>query len=137
MNTNPLAEQHGGNHYKGQAIQPIEIAMANRYDACIFSALKYVSRHHLKNGREDLLKGQHFVYLRLATLVNPSLPARQHISIRYYCEKNELGPGETSICIMLHDWAAGNLPIGTDESTAAEYLSAMFDKLIDYHYPKG
>lgn len=54
-------QQTGGNHYQGLAITPIEYAMANKLNACEFSVVKYISRHRLKNGKEDLLKARDFI----------------------------------------------------------------------------
>ena len=48
-----LDVQVAGDHYKTMGIQPIEFCYVNRYDPAAFSALKYVSRHRVKNGRED------------------------------------------------------------------------------------
>lgn len=132
--TDALKIQHGGSHYKDQTIQPVEFGMANHYDPCIFSAMKYVSRHHLKNGEEDLRKGEHFVFLRLAT--NDSLPyARTSISPVHYCEQNGLGQIETSIILRLHDWASGKYPVGIVDVEIAEEISNMFNALIASAYP--
>ena len=133
--TDALKTQHGGSHYKNKAIQPVEFGMANRYDPCIFSAMKYVSRHAEKHGEEDLRKGEHFVFLRLAT--NEELPyARTKISPKYYCEANGMGEIETKIIIALHDWATGNY-LGREFSDAdrATELSNMFNALIASAYP--
>lgn len=61
---NPLATQVGGNHYSKLSIQPIEFSMANRWDACAHSILKYVTRHRSKNGAADIEKAVHFLDLR-------------------------------------------------------------------------
>ena len=108
--TNALGIQHGGSHYKDKAIQPVEFAMANQYDCCIFSAIKYVTRHADKNGEEDLRKGEHFVFLRLATKESYNSKAVAHISPKYYCKVNGLGRIETGIILALHAWACGETP---------------------------
>lgn len=56
--------QVGGTHYRGMKIQPVEFAMANRWDFCASCALKYLLRHGDKNGRQDLEKAIHFGELR-------------------------------------------------------------------------
>lgn len=132
--TDALKIQHGGSHYKDQAIQPVEFGMANHYDPCIFSAMKYVSRHHLKNGEEDLRKGEHFVFLRLATNDSPPY-ARTSISPLYYCEQNGLGQIETQIILALHDWAIGVHRGEVDDVTVATMISNMFNALIASAYP--
>ena len=56
MNKKNLEKQVGGSHYKDFKIQPIEYIIANNMlfpEACV---VKYVSRHRLKNGKEDILK---------------------------------------------------------------------------------
>lgn len=58
--------QHGGSHYKGMGIEPVEIALANNLDCLQFSVVKYVSRHKLKgSGVEDLKKCIHFAQMAL------------------------------------------------------------------------
>jgi hypothetical protein len=58
--------QHGGAHYQGgyQHWDLVADLQLNYYTA---NATKYVSRHRKKNGREDLLKAQHYLnkYLEL------------------------------------------------------------------------
>lgn len=66
-----LAEQVGGDHYKGMKIQPIEFSMANRLNACQHTAIKYIVRkkgnrlididkaiHTLRIYRDMIEKGQ-------------------------------------------------------------------------------
>lgn len=62
---NPLETQVGGNHYKDLAIQPAEFCQRNRIPYCEANAIKYLCRHRLKGGREDLLKARHYVDLAL------------------------------------------------------------------------
>lgn len=130
---NALNEQHGGQHYKGMAIQPIEFGMENGYDPCIFSAIKYISRHRQKNGEEDVRKGEHFVFLRLATMPRVPNKARNTMSPKFYCEQNHLGPIESQIIIYLHHWAAGDLE--PDDVLHAQHLSNLCNKLIAEQYP--
>lgn len=65
----PLEMQMGGDHYKKQAVQPIEFTMMNRWDACSHSALKYLTRWSDKGTPVlDLEKARHFCQLREATM---------------------------------------------------------------------
>ena len=48
-------------HYTQFKIQPIEFIMANNLDYCSGNIIKYVCRHKMKNGLEDLKKAM--VYL--------------------------------------------------------------------------
>ena len=53
--------QVGGDHYKDLGIQPMEYSMANNLDACQHTAIKYVTRHEFKGGRQDLEKAKHAI----------------------------------------------------------------------------
>lgn len=58
-----LARQEGGGHYKDFAIQPIEFIHANSIPFLEGNVIKYVVRHKLKNGIEDLKKAKHYIDL--------------------------------------------------------------------------
>lgn len=60
----PLSLQIGGDWYSRLAIQPVEVAMKNHWDACAFMALQYLTRHRAKDGRKDLAKARHCLALR-------------------------------------------------------------------------
>lgn len=60
-----LKQQVGGNHYKNNAIQPVEYAHANKLDFLQGSVVKYVTRFRDKNGAEDLKKAAHFIQMLL------------------------------------------------------------------------
>lgn len=59
--SNPLDTQHGGNHYKGRGIQPVQYAHANKLDFFQGSVVKYVTRFRDKGGKQDLMKAKHFI----------------------------------------------------------------------------
>jgi hypothetical protein len=65
MSQSPLLKQHGGTHYKSCAIQPIEYIFANNLGYCEGNVVKYVSRHKLKGGSEDIKKAIHYLELLL------------------------------------------------------------------------
>jgi hypothetical protein len=58
---NPLKRQEGGEHYKGYEIQPAEFIYANNIPYLEGCAIKYLCRHRLKGGIEDLLKAKHYI----------------------------------------------------------------------------
>ena len=58
-----LAQQVGGSHYKGLAIQPVEFSQRNNLGFCEGSVVKYICRYKSKNGVEDLLKARHYIDL--------------------------------------------------------------------------
>lgn len=56
-----LAQQEGGSHYKGMAIQPVEFIYKNGIPFIEGCAIKYLCRWRAKNGVEDLKKARHFI----------------------------------------------------------------------------
>ena len=60
---NAKQSQVGGGHYKDMAIQPVEFIHRNGIPFIEGSVVKYVCRHRVKNGREDLEKAIHFLKL--------------------------------------------------------------------------
>lgn len=57
----PLQRQEGGDHYKKQAIQPVEYIMANGTPYMEGNVIKYVSRWRDKGGIQDLKKAIHYL----------------------------------------------------------------------------
>ena len=47
-------KQVGGDHYKDFKIMPVEYISKNNLDFCEGIIIKYISRHKLKNGAEDI-----------------------------------------------------------------------------------
>ena len=64
---NALRKQEGGNHYKDMAIQPVEFITANNLGFLEGNVVKYICRHHAKNGAEDIKKAIHYCELLLQT----------------------------------------------------------------------
>jgi len=52
-------KQIGGDHYKSLPIQPSEYIRKNNIGWYEGNAIKRISRHRLKNGREDIEKAIH------------------------------------------------------------------------------
>jgi len=63
---NVLEKQVGGNHYTGMQIQPMQYSMANGFNPCQHTAIKYISRYKQKNGKQDLEKAIHAIELLIA-----------------------------------------------------------------------
>lgn len=61
----PLEVQAGGDHYKKMAIQPVEYITKNNLTFTEGLVIKYVSRHRVKNGAEDIKKAIHTLQLIL------------------------------------------------------------------------
>lgn len=56
-----LKRQVGGSHYQTKGVQHAQFCQANRIPWCESSALKYLTRHRLKNGKQDLEKAKHYL----------------------------------------------------------------------------
>jgi hypothetical protein len=63
-----LEKQVGGNHYASMAIQPVEFIVANNLTFLEGNVVKYISRHHAKNGADDVRKAIHYCELILRTV---------------------------------------------------------------------
>ena len=60
-----LTKQVGGNHYKNMRIQPVEFIVANELGFLEGNVIKYICRHHAKNGANDIKKAIHYCELLL------------------------------------------------------------------------
>ena len=58
-----LEKQVGGSHYKDFVIQPAEFIIKNKITGAEANVIKYVCRHRLKGGVEDIDKAIHFLEL--------------------------------------------------------------------------
>jgi hypothetical protein len=63
--TNALEKQVGGTHYAEMLIQPVEFIVANEIGFLEGNIIKYVCRHQVKNGAEDIKKAIHYCELLL------------------------------------------------------------------------
>ena len=59
--TTSLESQIGGSHYKDMAIQPAEFIEKNGLTYLEGMAVKYISRHRKKGGKQDLAKAIHCI----------------------------------------------------------------------------
>ena len=62
-----LNKQVGGQHYASMKIQPVEFITANELGFLEGNVVKYICRHHAKNGAEDIKKAIHYCELLLQT----------------------------------------------------------------------
>ena len=58
-------KQVGGDHYKDCPIQPTEYIIANKLGWCEGNAVKYITRHRRKGGKESILKAIHYLEMLL------------------------------------------------------------------------
>ena len=70
MARDALDKQVGGNHYASMVIQPVEFITANNLTFLEGNVVKYISRHHAKNGADDVRKAIHYCELILRTVYN-------------------------------------------------------------------
>lgn len=63
MAENPLSKQVGGDHYRKRGIQPVQYISANNLNFFEGNAVKYITRHRVKGGRQDLEKAIHYIEL--------------------------------------------------------------------------
>lgn len=61
----PLTIQVGGSHYKDMKIQPVEFIVANGLSFLEGNAVKYICRHKVKNGKQDIEKAIHYLQMIL------------------------------------------------------------------------
>lgn len=71
MNTNALEKQVGGSHYK-TGYQPVQLVIKLELNFFEGNILKYISRAHKKNGKQDLEKAVH--YAEMAMELKPKSP---------------------------------------------------------------
>tara|TARA_R100001510_G_C7531898_1_gene122998 strand:+ start:34 stop:252 length:219 start_codon:yes stop_codon:yes gene_type:complete len=57
----PYSTQVGGDHYQEYKIQPSVFINGNKLLFAEGNAIKYICRHKLKGGKEDLLKAKHYI----------------------------------------------------------------------------
>ena len=55
--------QIGGQHYKDMEIQPSAFITRNNLGWCEGNAVKYICRHHIKGGAQDIDKAIHYLQL--------------------------------------------------------------------------
>lgn len=67
-------KQIGGDHYKTLAIQPSEFIAKNRLGWYEGNAVKYIVRHRIKGGKQDIQKAIHYLELLLEAEYPPPQP---------------------------------------------------------------
>lgn len=61
--TQPSKTQIGGDHYRTLPIQPTNFIASNGLGWHEGNAVKYICRHHIKNGVQDIDKAIHYLQL--------------------------------------------------------------------------
>lgn len=60
-----LDKQVGGAHYKDCGIQPVEYIHSNNLNYFEGNAVKYITRHRSKGGKQDLEKAIHYIQIQI------------------------------------------------------------------------
>lgn len=126
--TNANARSVGGTHYKGPQIEHWDyavIALNNRY--LEGNITKYVARHRLKHGTQDLEKAKHYLQklresVHVVPVVPPNNPVIMNSFILRFCDQNNLSPIEQGIMLLMADWKT------TDDLQA---IDRMIDELLE------
>lgn len=130
-----LEAQVGGNHYKKYPLQPVYYAQVNGYDTCSSYALKHITRHADKLGRQDLDKAIHYVELRQEILAefNPAhfRPFEPTIPMAKYISLNKIPKPEAYILDQLDLWLRNPA-----ETTFPETIKRKLRELADVAYPE-
>ena len=124
--------QVGGSYYKTMAIQPLELGYANQYEACIYSAIKYVSRHRVKDGAEGLKKADHCVRFahEMLKIYGPRA-CLNRIPMDQFIRFNRFEGLEASILTDLHQWG---LKMPENPDAAANLIVSKIQALIRTAY---
>ena len=62
----PTDFQVGGDHYREMKIQPTEFIHSNGIGFIEGNIIKYLCRHRMKNGKQDLEKAAHYLQMLIA-----------------------------------------------------------------------
>ena len=95
----PMNVQHGGNHYKDLAIQPVEYCQKNKLPFCESSVIKYVTRWRDKGGIEDLRKAIHFIQMLITLETGETVTEEVKDRFTPLSEKSEPRPSSSRMGI--------------------------------------
>jgi hypothetical protein len=96
-------KQVGGTHYSSsyQHWDFVEDNGIGYLEAC---ATKYITRHHKKNGLQDLEKAEHYVEKLISLAADGRRPRNKNIDdalIQKFTQANQIGDTEAEICRLL------------------------------------
>lgn len=123
-----IGKQIGGSHYQG-GIQPFQLSMANRHDACTHAVQKYLTRFPKKAGIVDLQKAHHIVGIRLETLPIVGQP----IKMGEYLSSNKIDGHTAAAMLAMENWF--RTP-ETDHQRAAQYVRKLIRNCAEHNYPE-
>jgi hypothetical protein len=146
-----LTRMVGGAHYLKNGIQPFEFAMANQWDACSFSVLKYLTRWRHKDGLADLRKARHIVEIGMALGVKPmktrvldyikkhvnrdyltphvllqQKPPTPEIPMSRYVAANEISDTDAVPLMALESWVEGRI--------GGDVVLGVIDHLVERNF---
>lgn len=120
----PNEKQVGGYHYATMKIQPLRYCLDNGLGILEHGAIKYISRHGKKGGREDLEKAIHYIELMIEEYYPMITQGLQDDWSDVEIEVKKPDPGEPEqvapeqISIPYMEWD----PISSDPGDASQYL---------------
>lgn len=121
--------QHGGTHYLDLKIHPYQFAMANRWDVCAFSTLKYLSRYRGKGKPiEDLKKALQFVEFRAEYGQSKKEPLNV-ISMVDYVEQNEIDPRDREALYCLQELVF--FPVHDSQMALTRAINRLLEDAIE------
>ena len=140
-------------HYTAMQVQPMEFTMANGWDSCAHTILKYISRHARKHGRLDLEKARHIIEMRAELTANPRgvrramavfnslivafigyVPIEKEdtrIPMEVYISANRIDKPEADVLLLLEQWVKHD---PNNHSMPARYAQVMLKALDDLIY---
>lgn len=94
--------QIGGSHYKGMAMQPVELFAKTRCTAFQANIWKYIARYKYKNGAEDIKKCMHYAELAIELNCNGNLGYKRMGVVNSFCTNNSEFLSAAQRRIILH-----------------------------------
>lgn len=115
-----LNVQTGGDHYKNMKIQPVEFITANNLGFIEGNIIKYICRHPLKGGAQDLRKARHFIDMLL--------------ELEYFQSPEPCSPVRDDVLARKQNGASSGKLTDTQEDNTGNIPSFM---LAGKHYETG
>lgn len=125
--------QVGGTHY--QSSFP-HVSLAQRFGPwCEMNVVKYVSRHHKKNGAEDIKKAISYALLRLRESTVTTSYAGAENAMRAFCAENNITGQEAVACLAVASFMQEARTVHLDTAMKALRRILMSGYGVDYDDP--
>lgn len=130
-------KQEGGDHYKGDCMEPAQYIAENKIGFLAGSAIKYLSRYPKKKGAEDLKKAIHFAQMALEAEYGIQSDVTYIVKETECANLEKAFPPATGVEVGLEIWGSaivdtGELANSLDIDAGRELLvQAGFARLSD------